>query len=79
MALGIAGIVACTAGALWVALAFRRWQPGLAALWMTASFARDLSQHRPIPPGGTGTLVTLAAFAVLVLGGAWLGNRSERD
>lgn len=79
MALGIAAAIACIAGAIWVALAFRRWQAGLAALWMTASIASDLYQHRPVPAGGSGTIVTLAAFAVLVLGGAWLGSRNARD
>jgi hypothetical protein len=77
MPLGLAAILAATVGAAWSAFVLKRWQPGLAAGWMAASLARDLFQHRPIPEGGTGTLVTLIAFAILVLGGWWVGRLSE--
>lgn len=71
------GLAAC--GSAWLAIVLRRWQMGLAAVFMALRCFEPLLTHRAPPAGGTGTLVTLVAFAVLVLGGAWVGSRSANS
>ena len=77
--LSVAALVATVAGGAWVALLSRRWQSLLAVAGMAYWFGRPALETRTSPPGGGGTLITLIAFAVLVLGGAWVGRRSAGD
>lgn len=78
-AVSAAALLAAVAGGAWVALLSRRWQSLLAVVGMAYWFGRPALETRTSPPGGAGTLVTLVAFAVLVLGGAWVGRRSTGD
>lgn len=69
-------LLAAVAGGMWVALATRRWQSALAVAALLYWFGRPAVEARSAPPVGTGTLVTLVAFAVLVIGGAWVGRHN---
>lgn len=75
--LTVAALLAAVAGGAWIALATRRWQSGLAVVALLYWFGRPAIETRSGPPPGAGTIVTLVAFVVLVLGGAWVGRRNS--
>ena len=77
--IALAALLAAVAGGAWMAVLGRRWQSMLAVVALAYWFGRPALVTRTSPPGGTGTLVTLIAFAVLVLGGWWVGRRSAGD
>ncbi|MBK7367521.1 MAG: hypothetical protein IPJ04_06290 [Candidatus Eisenbacteria bacterium] len=75
----LAALLAAVASGAWMAVLGRRWQSMLAVVAMAYWFGRPALETRSSPPGGTGTLVTLIAFAVLVLGGWWVGRRAAGE
>jgi hypothetical protein len=71
-----AAALACAlAGSAWLAFAQRSMRLTLLTAWLALGYATPLVLHTPHEPGGSGVLLTLVAYAALVLGSVWLGDR----